>query len=140
SDVILVCELKYEFLLVADVAVGKVSRSRKCEFELLDGVVGGHGAHARLVVGWAIMDENYGMDVETVQGEHVVHITQCERFHDCGARSHRNEFALHRMALIIFALPVSGKVLDLSKGFPCGGCRGRWSLWERRRQRQQRQN
>lgn len=122
SDVILVDELKNEFLLVTDVAVRKVSRSRKDEFELHYGVVGGHGAHARLIVRWTIVGENNGIDVETVEGDHLFHIRHRESFHDCRIGGHRKEFALHRMALVIFAFPFSGKALDFPKALPRGGC------------------
>src|SRR5262249_39672330 len=115
GDVIGIVETEDEVMLVASVGRGEVAGFDEVEAEFLNVVGGGGGAHVRLVVCGAVMDEGDAVAVDAVDGHHFFHTGRRDRFQDGGIGNHDFEGGLDGHAVLVLALPVAGKGLQASE-------------------------
>src|SRR5690349_9524045 len=91
----------------------EVSGTLEVEAELFDIVGIWHNAHARLVVGGAVVNKGDAVAVDAVQSDHLLHVRRGQRFHHGRAGGKYLEAGFRGHAVAILAYPVASKRLQL---------------------------
>src|SRR5215813_6134732 len=125
-DVVCIVKMQSEFVLVT----GRGRREVCCAFKLKDEFLGvgrrRNSSHARLIVGWAVVNERDGVSVHMIEGDHLFHAGHGEGLHDGGIGYDELESGFDLHAMVVGSAPLSCKRLHLLErnfGVGCGNSR-----------------